>query len=250
MSAEQSSPSQNHKLEAADLVKVYRGRKVVDGVPLTVRQGEVVGLLGPNGAGKTTTFYMIVGLVKPNEGKVLFHGRDVTRAPMHLRARQGIGYLAQEPSIFRKMTVEQNILAILELIGLPRGQRRQRAEELMKQLDITGLRKQYGYTLSGGERRRAEIARALASSPAFILLDEPFTGIDPLAVQDIQTIIANLKEQGIGILITDHSVRDTLEITDRAYIMHSGHILTQGDSKELPNDPVARQFYLGDRFQY
>jgi len=250
MSEQPPDSSPNHKLETLDLVKVYRRRKVVAGVSLTLRQGEVVGLLGPNGAGKTTTFYMIVGLVRPDGGRVLFHGRDVTRVPMHMRARQGIGYLAQEPSIFRKLTVEQNILAILELIGTPRSQRKQRAEELMEQLDIASLRHAYGYALSGGERRRAEIARALASSPAFILLDEPFTGVDPIAVQDIQGIIADLKQQGIGILITDHSVRETLEITDRAYIMHSGKILTSGDSKQLPNDPVARQFYLGDRFQY
>lgn len=250
MSGHPSNLPPNHKLEAIDLVKVYHRRKVVAEVSLSLRQGEVVGLLGPNGAGKTTTFYMLVGLVRPDGGRVMFHGRDVTRCPMHLRARRGIGYLAQEPSIFRKLTVEQNILAILELIGVPRAQRKPRAEELMEQLDITSLRRSYGYTLSGGERRRAEIARALASSPAFILLDEPFTGIDPIAVQDIQAIIADLKQQGIGILITDHSVRETLEITDRAYIMHSGRILTSGDSNELPNDPVARQFYLGDRFQY
>lgn len=243
------SESKEGCLEAIDLVKVYRGRRVVDGVSLNVRQGEVVGLLGPNGAGKTTTFYMMVGLVRPRGGEVMLHGRNVTRAPMHVRARRGVGYLAQEPSIFRKMTVEQNVLAILELVGWPRRDRRERAEELLEQLAITRIAKQKGYTLSGGERRRAEVARALASSPSFILLDEPFTGIDPKAVDDIQTIVEDLRDRGIGILITDHSVRETLEITDRAYIMHSGEILTDGTSEELPNDPIAREMYLGDRFE-
>jgi len=240
----------NQRLEAVDLTKVYRGRRVVNGVSLHVCHGEVVGLLGPNGAGKTTTFYMMVGLVRPVSGSVLLHGRNVTRAPMHIRARRGVGYLAQEPSIFRKMTVEQNILAILELVGVPRKARAERTQELLEQLDLVDNRKQRGYTLSGGERRRAEIARALASSPSFILLDEPFTCIDPIAVQDIQSIIANLKTRGIGILITDHSVRETLEITDRAYIMHDGVIKTSGTSTDLPTDPIAKEFYLGDRFQY
>ena len=252
MSDEKSTPhdSDEGTLQATDLVKAYRGRRVVNGVSLSVRQGEVVGLLGPNGAGKTTTFYMMVGLIKPVSGKVMLHGREVTRAPMHIRARRGVGYLAQEPSIFRKMTVEQNILAILELAGVPHRKRRERTDELLDQLDIADVRKQRGYTLSGGERRRAEIARALASAPSFILLDEPFTGIDPIAVQDIQSIIGDLKERGIGILITDHSVRETLEITDRAYILQDGVIRTSGHSKDLPNDPIAQKYYLGERFRY
>jgi len=233
---------------AEKLAKAYRGRWVVDGVDLTVRQGEVVGLLGPNGAGKTTTFYMLVGLTRPNSGKVWLGGRDVTRLPMYLRARGGIGYLAQEPSIFRRLTVEENILAVLELLGMPKAERKQRVEELMERLDVADLRHHVGVTLSGGERRRVEIARTLATSPRFILLDEPFTGVDPIAVQDIQQIVQKLRSDNIGILITDHSVRETLEITDRAYIMYAGKILTAGSSADLPNDPIAREFYLGERF--
>ncbi|MDI6638812.1 MAG: LPS export ABC transporter ATP-binding protein [Bacillota bacterium] len=231
-----------------DLVKSYGRRKVVQGVSLEVKQGEVVGLLGPNGAGKTTTFYMIVGLEGAHEGTITLAGRDITRLPMHRRARLGLGYLAQEPSIFRKLTVEENILAVLELMGLPLAARRARLEELLDELAIGHIRRQMGYTLSGGERRRVEIARALATSPKFILLDEPFTGVDPIAVADIQEIIARFRRQGLGVLITDHNVRDTLSIVDRAYIMHQGKILVSGDAASIADDPVARKFYLGERF--
>jgi len=231
-----------------DLVKSYGRRKVVQGVSLEVKQGEVVGLLGPNGAGKTTTFYMIVGLEAVREGAITLAGRDITRLPMHQRARLGLGYLAQEPSIFRKLTVEENILAVLELMRLAPAARRTLLEELLDQLAIGHLRRQMGYTLSGGERRRVEIARVLAASPKFILLDEPFTGVDPIAVADIQEIIARFRQQGLGVLITDHNVRDTLSIVDRAYIMHQGKILVSGDAATIADDPVARKFYLGERF--
>lgn len=230
------------------LAKSYRQKRVVDGVSLDVKEGEVVGLLGPNGAGKTTTFYMIVGLTRPDEGRVFLNGVDVTRAPMHVRARGGIGYLPQEASVFRKLTVEENILAILQMTRRSRRERRELCGELLRRLDIEKVRKQKGYTLSGGERRRTEIARALATSPSFILLDEPFTGVEPMGVQEIQDIIAALRQDGIGILITDHNVRDTLAITDRAYILCEGKILTAGSSAELPNDPIARRFYLGERY--
>jgi len=236
------------KIHCENLVKSYRRRRVVNEVTVEVNEGEVVGLLGPNGAGKTTTFYMIVGLTRPDSGKVYLNGYEVTHAPMHQRARMGIGYLSQEPSIFRKLTVEQNILAILQMSGLPPKAQWERMESLLKYLDIEAIRHQKGFTLSGGERRRTEIARALAIAPSFMLLDEPFTGVDPIAVEEIKSIIMGLKQQGIGVLITDHNVRDTLEITDRAYIMHSGKILTSGLSSELPNDRIARQFYLGERF--
>jgi len=235
-------------IRSENLVKSYRRHRVVNNVSVEVNEGEVVGLLGPNGAGKTTTFYMIVGLVHPESGTVHLNGRDVTRSPMHRRARWGIGYLSQEPSIFRKLSVEQNIRAILQMSGLPRKVQREKMESLVKYLDIEGIRRQKAYTLSGGERRRTEIARTLAIAPSFILLDEPFTGVDPIAVEEIKSIILQLKKEGIGVLITDHSVRDTLEITDRAYIIHSGTILTSGSSADLPNDPIARKFYLGDRF--
>ncbi|MGE5572230.1 MAG: LPS export ABC transporter ATP-binding protein [Bacteroidota bacterium] len=231
-----------------DLVKSYGRRKVVQGVSLEVEQGEVVGLLGPNGAGKTTTFYMIVGLEAAQEGTIALGGRDVTSLPMHRRARLGLGYLAQEPSIFRKLTVEENILAVLELVGLPQAARRSRLDELLDELAIGHIRRQMGYTLSGGERRRVEIARTLATSPRFILLDEPFTGVDPIAVADIQEIIARFRRQGLGVLITDHNVRDTLSIVDRAYIMHQGKILVSGDAASIADDPTARKFYLGERF--
>ncbi len=236
------------KIDAQNLVKSYHGRRVVNEVSVEVNEGEVVGLLGPNGAGKTTTFYMIVGLVHPELGVVHLNGKDVTNSPMHRRARSGVGYLSQEPSIFRKLTVEQNVLAILQMNGFSREAQHERMNSLLKYLDIEAIRHQKAYTLSGGERRRTEIARALAISPSFILLDEPFTGVDPIAVEEIKSIINQLKKEGIGVLITDHNVRDTLEITDRAYIMHSGKILTAGTSEELPNDPIAREFYLGDRF--
>ncbi|HHV62490.1 MAG TPA: LPS export ABC transporter ATP-binding protein [Firmicutes bacterium] len=231
-----------------NLVKVYGRRRVVDGVSLEVNEGEVVGLLGPNGAGKTTTFYMIVGLEAVTGGRILLGKRDITGLPIHVRARLGIGYLAQEPSIFRRLTVEQNILAILELMGMTQEERLERLEELLVKLDIVHLRKQAGYMLSGGERRRVEIARTLAASPSFILLDEPFTGVDPIAVADIQGLIARFRDEGLGILITDHSVRETLAIVDRAYIMHQGRILVSGDAGMVARDPIARKFYLGERF--
>ena len=231
------------------LVKSFGGRRVVDGVSLRVERGEVVGLLGPNGAGKTTTFYMIVGLERCDAGRIELDGRDISRLPMYKRARLGIGYLAQEASVFRKLTVEQNLAAILEATGVPAGRRRERVEELLQEFRIEGVRKSYGYQLSGGERRRTEIARALAADPAFLLLDEPFAGVDPIAVADLQEIIAHLKAKGLGLLITDHNVRETLEITDRAYIMHEGRILVDGDSKEIAENPVARKFYLGERFR-
>lgn len=233
---------------AKNLVKKYGNRKVVDGVDFEVSRGEVVGLLGPNGAGKTTTFYMIVGLIRANQGQVLLDEQDITRLPMHRRARQGIGYLAQEASVFRKMSVEENILSILEVVKYPKNKQEDRLEELLEEFHVSHVRKQKGASLSGGERRRVEIARALAADPSFILLDEPFAGVDPIAVSDIQDIIAHLKEKGLGVLITDHSVRETLTITDRAYIMHEGKILIAGTSDEVANDETARKFYLGDRF--
>lgn len=236
-------------IEASNLVKAFHGRRVVDGVNLRVDRGEVVGLLGPNGAGKTTTFYMIVGLERCDAGGIHLDGRDVTRLPMYKRARLGIGYLAQEASVFRKLTVEQNLWAILEAVGVPRAERAERVEQLLHEFRIESVRKSYGYQLSGGERRRTEIARALAAGPSFLLLDEPFAGVDPIAVADLQEIIAHLKTKGLGLLITDHNVRETLAITDRAYIMHDGRILVEGDSREIANDPVARKFYLGERFQ-
>ncbi len=236
------------KIRAENLVKTYRGRKVVDEVTLEVNQGEVVGLLGPNGAGKTTTFYMIVGLEACSGGAIQLDERDITRMPMYLRGRRGIGYLPQEPSVFRKLTVEENILAVLEAKGYPAARRRKRLEELLEEFGVGYVRKQKGMVLSGGERRRVEIARALAAEPAFILLDEPFAGVDPIAVADIQNIVSHLKKKGLGVLITDHSVRETLAITDRAYIMHQGKILVSGESRLIADDPVARKFYLGERF--
>ena len=221
---------------------------MVDGVSLSIKQGEIVGLLGPNGAGKTTTFYMIVGLIRPNSGMVYLDGRDITDMAMYVRARHGIGYLAQEPSVFRKLTVTENILLVLEMAGVPHKKRIARAEELLSDLRIEHVKDHRGYMLSGGERRRTEIARALAVSPKFMLLDEPFTGVDPIAINDIQDIVADLKKKGIGVVITDHNVRETLAITDRAYILSEGQIKTSGLSADLPNDPIAREFYLGDRF--
>lgn len=221
---------------------------MVDGVSLSIKQGEIVGLLGPNGAGKTTTFYMIVGLIRPNSGMVYLEGRDITDMAMYVRARHGIGYLAQEPSVFRKLTVTENILLVLEMAGVPHKKRIARAEELLSDLRIEHVKDHRGYMLSGGERRRTEIARALAVSPKFMLLDEPFTGVDPIAINDIQDIVADLKKKGIGVVITDHNVRETLAITDRAYILSEGRIKTSGLSADLPNDPIAREYYLGDRF--
>ena len=236
-------------LRTSKLTKSYSGRTVVRDVSFEVRSGEIVGLLGPNGAGKTTTFYMVVGLTAPDSGRVTLDGRDVTDAPMYLRARQGIGYLPQEPSIFRGLTVEQNILAILETLGLGREGRLERVRGLLAELNLTRLAKARAHTLSGGERRRVEITRALAVSPAFILLDEPFAGIDPIAVTDIQEIIFHLKERGIGVLITDHNVRETLRITDRAYIMHDGVVFRSGTPPELAGDEEVKRIYLGADFR-
>jgi lipopolysaccharide export system ATP-binding protein len=237
------------KLQAADLRKSYRGRKVVDDVTLEIRQGEVVGLLGPNGAGKTTTFYILVGLARPDYGRVLLDGEDITDFPMYLRARNGISYLPQEPSVFRKLTVEENLLAILETLPVTPEQRRDRVEELLAQMGIEGVRHSWAYTLSGGERRRLEIARSLVLSPSFVLLDEPFAGIDPLTVQDIQKIIEDLSAAGIGVLVTDHNVRDTLAVTDRAYIITAGKIFRAGTPAELSADAEVRRIYLGESFR-
>lgn len=237
-----------HLLETKDLAKAYGGREVVNKVRICVQRGEIVGLLGPNGAGKTTTFYMIVGLVKPDYGEIIFDDQDICRMPMYRRARCGIGYLSQEPSIFRKLTVEENIIAILETLDLSYKQRKKRLEELLEELKISHLAKNKAYTLSGGERRRLEITRALVTDPMFILLDEPFSGVDPIAVFETQQIITELKTRGLGILLTDHSVRETLGITDRAYIMAEGKILISGTAEELINNPQARQIYLGERF--
>ena len=230
------------------LVKAYRGRTVVQGVSVNVNAGEIVGLLGPNGAGKTTTFYMIVGLIRPTQGKIFFKGRDISGKAMFERARMGMGYLAQEPSIFRKLTVSENIMAILETRKLTSRQRKQKLSELMEDLGISGLANQKAFTLSGGERRRLEIARALVTDPAMILLDEPFSGVDPLAVYDVQEIIKSLKQRGLGILITDHSVRETLSIVDRAYLICEGRVLREGTSDFLIHDEVSRELYLGPRF--
>jgi lipopolysaccharide export system ATP-binding protein len=236
-------------LEALQLEKSYRGRMVVRGISLEVKKGEVVGLLGPNGAGKTTTFYMVVGLVRPDQGRVLLDGSVITTMPMYQRARNGIGYLPQEPSVFRKLTVAENLMAILETMELSIVERKERRDRLLAELGIAHLAGSMSYTLSGGERRRVEIARALTLSPKFILLDEPFAGIDPLAVQDIQRIISLLKSKGIGVLITDHNVRETLAITDRAYIISEGEIIEAGNAAEIMASPRVRQFYLGEAFR-
>lgn len=230
------------------LVKSYNTRHVVDGVSITVEQGSVVGLLGPNGAGKTTTFYMIVGIERPNEGRVYLDDKDITAMPMYERARAGIGYLPQEASIFSKMTVEDNIMAILETTDMNASEREAKMNALLDEFRLNHVRKSEGKALSGGERRRVEIARALATDPAFILLDEPFAGIDPIAVADIQGMIAHLAQRGIGVLITDHNVRETLSIVDKAYILAEGKILLHGDSDTIANDPIARKYYLGDNF--
>jgi lipopolysaccharide export system ATP-binding protein len=236
-------------LHTRDLVKIYGKRRVVDEVSLRVRQGEIVGLLGPNGAGKTTSFYMITGLIRPDAGKIFLNDDDITRLPMYKRARRGISYLPQEASIFRKLTVEDNLLAILEVLGFSRAERKNRAARLMDELGISHIAANKGYNLSGGERRRTEIARTLVTDPKFILLDEPFAGVDPIAVQDIQNIVINLKAKNIGVLITDHNVHETLSITDHAYLLFEGRILKQGDSEALANDPEARKLYLGDKFR-
>ncbi len=236
-------------LATDDITKSYRGRRVVNGVSLHVNQGEVVGLLGPNGAGKTTSFYMIVGLTPPDSGKVVVDGEDITRQPMYLRARNyGISYLPQEPSIFRKLTVEENILAVLEAQPMSWHERRERMETLISQLGLGHIRENRGYALSGGERRRVEIARCLCIEPSFILLDEPFSGIDPIAVLDLQKIIFNLKAGGIGVLITDHNVRETLSVTDRAYIINEGRVFRAGTPEQLGNDPEVKRVYLGESF--
>ncbi|MBZ5561062.1 MAG: LPS export ABC transporter ATP-binding protein [Acidobacteriia bacterium] len=236
-------------LSTVDLTKSYKGRKVVDDINLRIAQGEVVGLLGPNGAGKTTTFYIIVGLTSPDAGQVLLDGVEITDLPMYLRARHGISYLPQEPSIFRKLSVEENILAVLETLPLTSHQRRERLEELIEELGLQQVRRSHGYLLSGGERRRVEIARSLVTSPSFILLDEPFSGIDPLTVLDIQKIIVRLKASGIGVLVTDHNVRETLQVTDRAYIINNGRIFRSGSPGELGNDAEVKRVYLGDNFR-
>ncbi len=235
-------------IKAINLVKAYHGRKVVDEVNLEVNQGEVVGLLGPNGAGKTTTFYMIVGLERPDAGRIHLNEEDITSLPMHLRAQKGLGYLPQEASVFRKLTVEDNIRAILQLMDLTKAEQDHRLEELLNEFDLNRVRRNKAFMLSGGERRRTEIARALATGPAVLLLDEPFAGVDPIAVADLQKVIAHLKSQELGILITDHNVRETLAITDRAYIMHEGRILVSGSSADIADNEIARKFYLGERF--
>jgi lipopolysaccharide export system ATP-binding protein len=232
-----------------NLVKIYNGRRVVDGVSFQISKGEIVGLLGPNGAGKTTSFYMSVGFVQPDEGTVFINEKDITVFPMFERARLGIGYLAQEASIFRKLTVAENVEAVLETMNLSRKEIQEKRDALLLELQIMRVANQKGFTLSGGERRRCEIARALATNPDFILLDEPFAGVDPIAVKDIQTVIQSLRERGLGILITDHNVRETLKITDRAYIMYSGKILIAGTAEELINDPETRRIYLGEDFK-
>jgi lipopolysaccharide export system ATP-binding protein len=244
-----SEVAQNEILvQAKNLAKIYHGRRVVSGVSLNVKAGEVVGLLGPNGAGKTTSFYMVMGLIRPDEGELTFRGCDITHMPMYKRARMGMGYLAQEPSIFRKLTVEENIMAILETLAISNKERKRRLEDLLEELGLARLRHQKAMTLSGGERRRLEITRALVTNPSFIMLDEPFGGVDPPAVYDVQQIILQLKARNLGILITDHNVRETLSVVDRAYLMCMGKILVEGPSDFLVNDEQAREIYLGPRF--
>ncbi len=237
-----------HLLETIGLVKEYSSRRVVDSVEINVKRSEVVGLLGPNGAGKTTTFYMITGIIPPDAGRIIFDRQDITNMPLHMRARYGIGYLSQDPSIFRKLTVEDNIMAVLETLGFSPRERKRRCDELLNELKITHLRKNKAYTLSGGEKRRVEITRALVTNPMFILLDEPFSGIDPIAVAECQEIIKELKAKGLGILLTDHNVRETLTITDRAYLMAEGKILISGTKDDLISNPKAREIYLGEKF--
>jgi lipopolysaccharide export system ATP-binding protein len=239
---------ETYLIRTEKLVKAYKGRKVVREVDINVKAGEIVGLLGPNGAGKTTSFYMIVGLVKPTAGKVFFNGKNVTNTPMFKRARMGMGYLSQEPSIFRKLTVEENVMSILETLPISYKERKQRLEKLLDDLKISKLAKQKAYTLSGGERRRLEITRALVTNPSIILLDEPFSGVDPLAVNDVQDIVRDLRDQGLGVLITDHNVRETLAVVDRAYLLCDGQVLSEGNSEFLVNDEVSRELYLGPRF--
>jgi len=237
------------KLRSENIIKIYGDKEVVKGVSVEVNKGEIVGLLGPNGAGKTTSFYMIVGLIKPNSGKVFFDGDDISNLPMYKRAQLGIGYLAQEASIFRKMTVEDNLLSVLEMTDLSKSEQKKRCEDLLNEFGLEKIRKNIGGLLSGGERRRTEIARCLATDPSFILLDEPFAGVDPIAVEDIQDIVSKLKEKNIGILITDHNVHETLSITDRAYLLYEGQILKSGTSEELVSDEMVRKLYLGRNFE-
>jgi lipopolysaccharide export system ATP-binding protein len=238
-----------HLLEIKGLSKVYDGREVVRGVDIAVKRGEIVGLLGPNGAGKTTTFYMVVGIIPPNAGSIIFDNYDITNLPIHERARYGIGYLSQEPSIFRKLSVEENIMAILETLPISRAEMEHRLRNLLDELNISHLAKNKAYTLSGGERRRLEITRALVTNPSFILLDEPFSGIDPIVVNEAQEIIKELRDRGLGILLTDHNVRETLSITNRAYLIAEGRILISGSAEDLINNPQARQIYLGEKFK-
>ena len=243
-----SEASSEHLIYGEKLVKTYKGRTVVNQVSIDIDAGEVVGLLGPNGAGKTTSFYMIMGLIRPDSGEVVFRGVNITRMPMYKRARMGMGYLAQEPSIFRKLTVEENILAILETLAISRSERKARLRQLLDELELTHLAKQKAITLSGGERRRLEITRALVTNPKFIMLDEPFSGVDPIAVYEVQKIIRQLRDRGLGILITDHNVRETLSVVDRAYLMCQGKILVEGDREFLINDKQAQEIYLGPAF--
>ena len=237
-------------LKIRNLVKSYRSRKVVNRVTLEIKQGEIIGLLGPNGAGKTTTFYMVVGLTKPDDGQVFLNDEDITNFPMHKRAIKGVSYLPQEPSVFRKLTVEENLLAVLESQKLSTFDRKKKARSLLRELNILHIKDSMAYSLSGGERRRVEISRALATSPIFVLLDEPFAGIDPIAVADIQSIVSQLKNRGIGVLITDHNVRETLSITDRAYIINEGEIISSGSPHQIVQDEKVKQIYLGDQFSF
>ena len=237
-------------LKIRNLVKSYRSRKVVNRVTLEIKQGEIIGLLGPNGAGKTTTFYMVVGLTKPDDGQVFLNDEDITNFPMHKRAIKGVSYLPQEPSVFRKLTVEENLLAVLESQKLSTFDRKKKARSLLRELNILHIKDSMAYSLSGGERRRVEISRALATSPIFVLLDEPFAGIDPIAVSDIQSIVSQLKKRGIGVLITDHNVRETLSITDRAYIINEGEIISSGSPHQIVQDEKVKQIYLGDQFSF
>lgn len=237
-------------LKIRNLVKSYRSRKVVNKVTLEIKQGEIIGLLGPNGAGKTTTFYMVVGLTRPDDGQVFLNDEDITNFPMYKRAKMGVSYLPQEPSVFRKLTVEENLLAVLESQKLSTFDRKKKARSLLRELNILHIKDSMAYSLSGGERRRVEISRALATSPIFILLDEPFAGIDPIAVSDIQSIVSQLKNRGIGVLITDHNVRETLNITDRAYIINEGQIISSGSPHQIVQDEKVKQIYLGDQFSF
>jgi len=238
----------DHLLRVERISKSYKKKKIVDDVSISIGKAEVVGLLGPNGAGKTTTFYMVVGLISPDKGKIFFDNQEITRMAMYKRARCGIGYLSQEPSIFRKLTVEENILSVLETLPISKKEQKQRLEQLLDELRMSHLAKSRAYTLSGGERRRLEITRCLVTNPSFILLDEPFSGVDPIAVFEVQQIIADLKKKGLGILLTDHNVRETLSITDRSYIMNQGKVLLSGTAQELINNPEAKKIYLGERF--